>query len=89
MPSAVEAGVPDLESDTLTGLLAPAGTPPEIVAKLNKALGEVQSAPETQQRFANEGAEVTQMAPAEFGAFMVREMGKWERVVKQSGMKAE
>jgi tripartite-type tricarboxylate transporter receptor subunit TctC len=89
VPTIDEAGLPGYEAVNWWGIVAPAGTPPEIVAKLNKALGEVQSAPETQQRFANEGAEVTQMAPAEFGAFMVREMGKWERVVKQSGMKAE
>ena len=52
-------------------------------------LEAVQKSPEVQKQFATEGAEPVQMSPAEFGAFMVSEMNKWERVVKEGGIKAE
>ena len=45
--------------------------------------------PEVQKQFANEGAEIVRMSPAEFGGFMVSEMNKWEQVVKEGGIKAE
>jgi tripartite-type tricarboxylate transporter receptor subunit TctC len=59
------------------------------VEKLHKALTEVQDSAEVQKQFATEGAEVVKMSSAEFGAYMVSEMNKWERVVKEGGIKAE
>ncbi len=56
---------------------------------LHKAVQEVQDADEVQKQFATEGAEVVRTTPAEFGAFMAKEMTKWERVVKEGGIKAE
>jgi tripartite-type tricarboxylate transporter receptor subunit TctC len=89
VPTVDEAGVPGYEAVNWWGIVAPAGTPGNVIDTLHKALAEVQNSPETQKQFAAEGAEVVQMEPAAFGAFMVKEMNKWERVVKQGGIKAE
>jgi tripartite-type tricarboxylate transporter receptor subunit TctC len=56
---------------------------------LHKELSAIQELPEVQQRFASQGAEIVRMSSAEFGDFMVKEMSKWERVVKEGGIKAE
>ena len=50
---------------------------------------EVQSSAEVQKQFASEGAEIVRMSPAEFGAFMEKEMTKWGRVVKDGGIKPQ
>jgi len=89
VPTEAEAGVPGYEATNWWGIVAPAGTPAAIVARLHKAISEVQDMPEVQKQFATEGAEVVKMSTAEFGAYMVSEMNKWERVVKEGGIKAE
>ena len=89
VPPVAEAGVPGYEAVNWWGIVAPAGTPAAIVAKLHKELTAVQDSPELQKQFATEGADIVKMSSAEFGEFMVREMNKWERVVKEGGIKAE
>src|SRR3954453_14611822 len=89
IPTIAEAGVPTYESVNWWGLVAPAGTPPAIVARLHKAITEVQDSAEVQKQFASEGAEVVKKSTADFGQFMISEMNKWERVVKEGGIKAE
>jgi tripartite-type tricarboxylate transporter receptor subunit TctC len=89
IPTIAEAGVPSYESVNWWGLVAPAGTPPAIVEKLHREVAAVQDNPEVQQQFANEGASVVKMTTAEFSQHMVKEMNKWERVVKEGGIKAE
>jgi tripartite-type tricarboxylate transporter receptor subunit TctC len=89
IPTISEAGLPGYEALNWWGLLAPAGTPPEVIARLHKALGEAQDAPEIQTQFEREGAATRKMQPEEFGRFIESEMKKWERVVKESGIKAE
>jgi tripartite-type tricarboxylate transporter receptor subunit TctC len=89
VPTVAEAGVPDYEAVNWWGIVAPAGTPPEIVARLHKAITEVQDSPEVQKQFSTEGAEVIKKSTDEFGAFMISEMNKWEHVVKEGGIKAE
>jgi len=89
VPTIAEAGVPDYEAVNWWGIVAPAGTPAAIVEKLHKAVGEVQTSAEVQKQFSSEGAAIVQMSPAEFGAFIEKEMKKWERVVKEGGIKAE
>jgi tripartite-type tricarboxylate transporter receptor subunit TctC len=88
VPTVAEAGVPTYEALNWWGIVAPAGTPQPVIDKVNAAIAAVQDDPATQEQFAREGAEVSKMRPAEFGAFMVKEMNKWESVVKKSGMKA-
>jgi tripartite-type tricarboxylate transporter receptor subunit TctC len=88
IPTIAEAGLPSYEAINWWGLVAPAGTPEPIIARLHQALQEVQNAPDVQKHFATEGAEVVKTSPAEFAAFIAKDMRKWERVVKGSGMSA-
>jgi tripartite-type tricarboxylate transporter receptor subunit TctC len=88
LPPAAET-VPGYEATNWWGIVAPAGTPAAIVARLHKAISEAQDSPDLQKQFATEGADVMRMTSAEFGGFMVSEMSKWERVVKEGGIKAE
>jgi tripartite-type tricarboxylate transporter receptor subunit TctC len=89
VPTIAEAGLTGYEANNWWGVLAPAGTPPAIVEKLHNEIAAVQNSEQTKKQFATEGAEIVQMSSAEFGAFMVSEMTKWERVVKEGGIKAE
>ncbi len=89
IPTIAEAGVPGYEVANWMGIVAPAGTPAAIVEKLHSEILAVLDSPEVQKQLSSQGAAVMQMSSAEFGNFMVKEMGKWERVVKESGIKAE
>ncbi|KAF1067793.1 tripartite tricarboxylate transporter substrate binding protein [Variovorax sp.] len=79
----------DFSIDTWWGLVAPAHTPPEVVAKLNHAFVDALNAPETKSRFALLLAEPVASTPAQFGAFMKTELGKYEQVVKATGAKVD
>ena len=89
VPSVAEAGVPSYEAVNWWGIVAPAGTPQPIIDKLHAALTAAQDSPEVEKQFASEGAVVVKKSPTEFGAFMVSEMDKWGKVVKESGIKAQ
>ena len=89
VPTIAEAGVPGYEAVNWWGIVAPAGTPAAIVDKLHKEVSAVQDSEQVKKHFASEGAQIVQMSSAEFGAFMEKEMMKWERVVKEGGIKAE
>ncbi|MDM0012561.1 tripartite tricarboxylate transporter substrate binding protein [Variovorax sp. J22P168] len=75
--------------DTWWGLVAPAGTPPDVVAKLNQAFVAALESPETRTRFATLLAEPVATTPEQFGAFMKSELGKYEKVVKATGAKVD
>lgn len=75
--------------DTWWGLVAPAATPKNVIAKLNQAFVAALKAPETHTRFAALMAEPVPSTPEEFGAFMQRERARYERVVKASGAKVD
>src|SRR5262245_37035184 len=89
VPPIADVGVPHSEAVNWWGLVAPAGTPQAIVERLHKAVEEVQDTPDVQKQFASEGASVVKMTTAQFAEHMVKEMNKWERVVKEGGIKAE
>ena len=89
VPTIAEAGVPGYEAVNWIGIVAPAGTPADIVAKLHKEISAIQDSLEVQKQFSSEGVEVVRMSSAAFGDYIVKEMGKWERVVKEGGIKAE
>jgi tripartite-type tricarboxylate transporter receptor subunit TctC len=89
VPTIAEAGLPGYEATNWWGIVAPAGTPPAIVEKLHKEISAVQNSEQTRKQFETEGAEIVQMGAAEFGTFIASEIKKWERVVKESGIKAE
>jgi tripartite-type tricarboxylate transporter receptor subunit TctC len=77
------------EIDTWWGLVAPAGTPADVVAKLNAAFVAALNSPEAKTRFAALMAEPVASSPAEFGAFMKSELVKYEKVVKASGARVD
>ena len=89
VPTIAEAGVPGYQATNWWGIIAPARTPKEIVDKVHAALAAAQDSAETRRRLESEGADVVRMSPPEFGAFMVSEMDKWGKVVKESGIKAQ
>jgi tripartite-type tricarboxylate transporter receptor subunit TctC len=89
VPTIAEAGVPGYETINWFGLVAPAGTPPSIIERLHREITAVQDQPEVQKQFDADGATVMRMTPAEFGDYMVADMNKWERVVKEAGIKAQ
>ncbi len=89
VPTIAEAGVPNYEAVNWWGVVAPAGTSAAIVEKLHKDIAAVQDSDEVKKHFANEGAQIVQMSSAEFAAFIGKEMNKWERVVKEGGIKAQ
>ena len=86
---AVAETLKGFEIDTWWGLVAPAGTPPDVVAKLNKAFVEALNSPEAKTRFATLMAEPVASTPEQFGAFMKSELAKYEKVVKASGAKVD
>ncbi len=75
--------------DTWWGLVAPAGTPADVLARLNQAFVSALQSPETRQRFGNLLAEPVANTPAQFGAFMQAELTKYEKVVKASGAQVD
>ncbi|MGO4606431.1 Bug family tripartite tricarboxylate transporter substrate binding protein [Variovorax sp. 2RAF20] len=75
--------------DTWWGLVAPAGTPHEVVVKLNQAFVAALNAPETKTRFASMLAEPVGNSPEQFGSFMKSELAKYEKVVKATGAKVD
>ena len=89
LPTLIEGGLPDFVALTFSGIVAPAGTPPAIVARLNGATNEVLARPEVRAALERLGAEVRPDSPAEFAAFLAKEKGKWDEVVRQSGVKLE
>ncbi len=89
LPTVAEAGLPGYEAIAWNGLLAPAGTPTEIIQRLNAELKKVLENPEVKQRFDAQGFAAKWDAPAEFGTFLQTEVDKWGKVVKTSGAKVD
>ncbi|MEO8204138.1 MAG: tripartite tricarboxylate transporter substrate binding protein [Betaproteobacteria bacterium] len=95
-PSPVAPGLPTVaqtlpgfEALQWFGILMPAGTPPEIVARLNAEIVKVLRLPEVRERFQAMGIEIVGNSPVEFAAFMRDETAKWGRIVKESGAKID
>ena len=88
MPAIAET-LKGFEVDTWWGLVAPAGTPADVVARLNTAFTAALKSPDTQTRFAQLMAEPMPTTPEQFGQFMARERARYEPVVKRSGAKVD
>jgi tripartite-type tricarboxylate transporter receptor subunit TctC len=89
VPTFAEAGLPNAEANNWWGIVAPAGTPAPVIARLQREIETVLDSAETRKRLEMEGAEVLRLAPAQFGELLVNETAKWTQVVKQAGIKAE
>ncbi|HLX24371.1 MAG TPA: tripartite tricarboxylate transporter substrate binding protein [Usitatibacter sp.] len=89
IPTVAESGIPGFETGSWQGLVAPAGTPAEIVDKLHAAVTKILATAEMKDRLDKAGAEVRPQSPAQFGEFIRSEKARWAKVVKESGAKFE
>jgi tripartite-type tricarboxylate transporter receptor subunit TctC len=89
IPTVAESGMPGFETGSWQGIVAPAGTPPEIVGKLHATVTAILATPEMRDRLDKAGSEPRPQSPAEFGAFIRDEKARWAKVVKDSGEKFE
>ncbi|MDB5809390.1 MAG: LacI family transcriptional regulator [Betaproteobacteria bacterium] len=89
VPTIAESGYPKFETAAWYGLMFPAGTPREIIAKLNAAMMVVLAMPDIRDRLVHEGSEPMGSTPAQFGAYIKSEIAKWSSVVKAANLKAD
>jgi tripartite-type tricarboxylate transporter receptor subunit TctC len=84
VPTLAEAGVKEQESETMQGILAPAKTPKEIVAKLNKAIAKIMTMDDVKAKCAQLGFDPVGNSPEEFSAYIKKEVDKWGKVIKEA-----
>jgi tripartite-type tricarboxylate transporter receptor subunit TctC len=89
VPTLTEAGVPGYEATIWLGVVAPKGTPPAIVSRLNAEITKIVNRPEVKREWAAQGAVAMTMNPDEFGKYIANDIVKWERIVKISGAKPD
>ncbi|MBV8273504.1 MAG: tripartite tricarboxylate transporter substrate binding protein [Cupriavidus sp.] len=89
VPTMAEAGVPNLVTGAWFGLFAPKGTPPEIVARLNKTVTDALGQPEMRNKLSQQGAEAMNLSAEAFGKFVVAEYQSWKPVVISSGARID
>jgi tripartite-type tricarboxylate transporter receptor subunit TctC len=89
VPTNAEAGVPDLESDTLTGIVAPTGTPNDVIERWRGEIAKAVAAPDVKERLQALGFAPVANAPDEFGARIKAEIAKWSKVVHDAHIRAD
>jgi tripartite-type tricarboxylate transporter receptor subunit TctC len=88
VPTMAEAGLPGYAFTSWFGVLAPAGTPPAIIKKLNTEIVKALRSPEISAQLSEQGADLIASSPEEFDAYLKRETKKWNKVIKAAGIKA-
>jgi tripartite-type tricarboxylate transporter receptor subunit TctC len=89
VPTNAEAGIPDLESDTLTGIVVPAGTPKEIIGRWHADIAKAVATADVKERLETLGFAPVANTPDEFGARIKLEIAKWSKVVHAANIKAD
>ena len=89
IPTVAEAGVPGYEQTAWFGVLAPAGTPREIIGRYNAEIVKLLNSTEVKERFARQGVEVRTSTPEQFSAFLNSEVARWGKVIRDAGIKAD
>ncbi len=89
LPTLDEAGIEGFEIDAWAGLVAPAKTPPAVIAKLNGAISKIIDDPATKQKFRNVGFEGFSSTPDQLGDFIKVQLGKWGKMVAVAGIKPD
>jgi tripartite-type tricarboxylate transporter receptor subunit TctC len=89
VPTLAESGLPGFEVGSWQGVFAPAGTPPEIVKRLNTEIVKILNLPDVREKLSGLGAEIVANSPDEFAAVVKSEVVKWADVVKKSGAKVD
>ena len=89
LPTMDEAGITGFDLDTWAGLVAPAGTDPHVITKLNGALRQIIDSPEVQTQFKNIGFDGFSSAPEELGDFIKVQLGKWGKMIKDANIQSD
>jgi len=89
LPTVSEAGVPGYEAVIWLGVMAPKGTPPAAINRLNAEIAKVAANPDVRAEWARQGATAKAMPPDEFARYVSDDIAKWEKVIKVSGAKAD
>jgi tripartite-type tricarboxylate transporter receptor subunit TctC len=89
VPTVAESGLPGYEAQTWFGLVAPAATPREIVARLNAEILRVLAHPDVKERLVGQGVTIVGSTPEQFAGHIKSEFAKWAKVVKDAGIKPE
>jgi tripartite-type tricarboxylate transporter receptor subunit TctC len=89
LPTIAEAGLPGYEFTSWQLVLAPAGTPPEIIARIHRGIVETMKAPQVRERYAREGTIPMSTSPEEASAFLKAEIARWSKIIRERGIKAD
>ena len=89
VPTIAESGVPGFEASSWFGILAPAGTPHDVIAKINADVARWLASPDAKEKLAAQGANIAAGSPEDFAKHIQAETAKWARVVKESGAKVD
>jgi tripartite-type tricarboxylate transporter receptor subunit TctC len=89
VPTVHESGVPNYEATIWLGLLAPKGTPRDVIERLNQAVTKITSQPEVRQQWGRQGATPLVMNPQQFEKYIQGDIAKWSRVIKTANIKAD
>jgi tripartite-type tricarboxylate transporter receptor subunit TctC len=89
VPTVAEAGLPGYAAELHYGIVAPAGTPPTVVARLNAALNAALADEDVRRRLATDGAEALPSTPQEYAADIAAEEAKWSEIIRKAGVKGE
>ena len=89
IPTIAEAGLPGYAFTSWQLVLAPAGTPPEILTRIHRAIVETMKAPQVQERYAREGTIQRSTSPEEASAFLRNEVARWGKIIRERGIKAD
>jgi tripartite-type tricarboxylate transporter receptor subunit TctC len=89
VPTMAEAGVPGYEATIWLGLMAPKGTPKEVVTRLNEVVSKIANQSEVKQAWTKQGAVPMVMSPEVFDKYTRDDIAKWEKVIKTAGIKAD
>jgi tripartite-type tricarboxylate transporter receptor subunit TctC len=89
VPTIAESAVPGYEAKNWYGMLAPAGVPKPIVAKLNKQINEILRAPDIAEAIAKQGADAEVGSSEEFGKYLQSEIAKWSKVIQAAGVQVQ
>jgi tripartite-type tricarboxylate transporter receptor subunit TctC len=86
LPTLIEDGLPDFVALTFTGIVAPAGTPSAVVARLNGAINQALADPQVRTALGRLGAEIRPGSPQDFAAFLAKEKDRWDAVVRRANI---
>ena len=89
IPTVAESGLPGYEATAWQGVLAPAGTPRDVIVKLNTEMVRIINQPDVRKQLGDQGYEPAGNSPEQFAEYIKSEIAKWTRVIKAAGLKAE